>query len=75
MKKLTYWIADCLTDESAYSIRAATRRECMAQRQKRGVASYGLPRKVVVQYRDTLHLLDKCLGEDPGGFESNGRPV
>ncbi len=73
MKTLTYWIADNVSGSANYSIRAATRRECEATRQKWGAVGYGPPRKVSVQYRDALDLVDKCLGGDPGYFEAKAK--
>lgn len=65
---LTYWVADCLDDRPAYSIRARTRRECEELRQRDGGASaYDKPRKVTIQYRDAFDLARRLLGE--GGAE------
>ena len=68
MKKITYWIADCLNDSKAYSIRKKTRREVVAALKVVFRASdYGKPRKVVVEYVDTFDLIQMALGE--GGLD------
>lgn len=87
MRKLVYWVADRLDDSSAYSIRAATKREvsltllddgCKPKKDADSetvyvlqcesyTISYAKPRKVVVEYDNLVHLIQKALGE--GGIE------
>lgn len=65
--KLTYWIADCLDDSKAYSIRAKTRKEVNANCAAWGAARFAEPRKIEIQYTDALDLARQLLGE--GGAE------
>jgi hypothetical protein len=61
--KLTYWIANCLDDSPAYSIRRRTRREVSAELAERGDGDYGEPHKITVKYDSAFDLLKRCLGE------------
>ena len=71
MKKLTYWVAPCLDDSDAYSIRAKTRKEVVAilATYEDGCARFGKPKKVTVKYDNVFELLKDCLGEDRGCWE------
>lgn len=66
--KLTYWVAECLTDADCYSFRELTRGACAAMVQ-RYVANhnnsnrFGPVHKVTVQYLSAFDLLDQCLSE------------
>lgn len=65
MRKLTYWIADCLDDHECYSIRTKTKKECAEQVAERNAEKvyYGQPRKVVVEFIDMHDLVFTALGE------------
>lgn len=66
--KLIYWVADCETDSHCYSVRAKTKKECIAQVALRDTCNtYSEPRKVVVEYKDGFDLLVNALSE--GGVE------
>lgn len=62
---LTYWIAHCLTDSPAYSIRRKTKKEVQAALDQENIdkSSYSKPKKVVVEYESGFDLLTSCLGE------------
>lgn len=67
VKRLVYWIADCLSDRPCYSIRDKTRRGCSAQRHARQDADdFGKPRKVVIEYRDAFDLMNQLTQEGGG---------
>ena len=75
MKKLTYWIADCLNDSDAYSFRAKTRKEVVAYLKQweadgESPEAYGKPRKVTFEYIDAFDLLNECLSESRGFWET-----
>ena len=65
MKRLTYWIADCLNDSRCYSIREKTRKAVVAKLNDgtQVPGSYGAPRKVTVEYNDTFDLMCMAMGE------------
>ena len=73
--KLTYWIADCLNDSPAYSIRCRTRREVKAALADPQIdaSGYSKPYKVVVEYKNALDLLNRALGEGGLFEERNAR--
>ncbi len=64
-RRLVYWVACRLDDSEAYSIRARTRRECVARRAQfeEPDESFGPPHKVIVTYTNAFDLLDRVLGE------------
>jgi hypothetical protein len=70
--KLTYWIAECLTDSHAYSIRARTKREVVAvlASGKYRASDYGSPKKVSVEYENAFDLMDQCMSEARGYWEA-----
>ena len=79
--KLTYWIADCRNDSACYSMRAKTRKACLAGVAANGgvivtpghcqggdyTPQYDPPRKVTIQYDNGFDLIHMALGE--GGIE------
>ena len=70
--RLTYWIAVCLDDSEVYNIRKKTKREVVEtlnQHYKGGVG-YGKPRKVTVEYEDNFDLMEQCMTEGRGYWES-----
>jgi hypothetical protein len=68
MRTLIYWVADCMTDSHAYSIRGKTRRDVTALRAlATKVTDYDKPRKVTVKFEDAFDLVRQALGE--GGIE------
>ena len=68
--KLTYWMAECLNDSAAYSIRRKTKRAVVeALRTEVYAGNYGKPKKVTVEYVDAFDLLGQCLGEGGGYWE------
>lgn len=70
--RLTYWIAVCLDDSEVYNIRKKTKREVVEtlnQHYKGGVG-YGKPRKVTVEYEDNFDLMEQCMSEGRGYWES-----
>jgi len=70
---LTYWVSECLDDASAYNIRAATRREVVAQKAAlHNPYSYGPPTRVTVTYTGALDLLIQCLDEGAAYWEPIG---
>ena len=62
--KLTYWVAQCLNESDAYSMRARTRKECVAMlTDDYNPEDYAPPKKVTIEYRDGFDLLLECSGE------------
>ena len=69
--KLTYWVAVCETDSKVYSIRERTKKAAMARAiDYRDTNDYGPITKVTVEYQDALDLVQKCLCEGGGYWES-----
>lgn len=69
--KLSYWVAPCLGDHMCYSIRAKTKKECVALVQETGSPeSFGKPKRVEVEYDNALDLITLSLGEGGGYWES-----
>jgi hypothetical protein len=69
--KLTYWMAECLNDSSAYNLRAKTKREVVAMLDEHwDRSSYGPPRKVTVEYADGFDLMAECLSEGGAYWEA-----
>ncbi len=63
-RRLVYWVA--VHEESCYSIRMHTKRQCEAMRQENGANYYAPPEKMIVQYWDGVFgLLELLLGECP----------
>jgi len=68
--KMTYWMAECLYDSSAYNVRAKTKREVVNMvADNFNPDDYGEPKKVEVEYDSTFDLLLQCLGEGRGYWE------
>ena len=67
--KLTYWVAVCKNDSTAYNIRTRSRRECLQQRREFGEEDYGPATKVTVEYRDGFDLMLQCLSEGSAYWE------
>lgn len=67
--KLTYWYAARRDDSNCYSIRAKTKKEAVAERERRGEEDYGEVKKIEVYYTDAFDLLTQCLGEGGIGDE------
>jgi len=63
MAKVTYWLSACLDDSTVYNLRAKTRKALNVLLDERGREGYGKPRKVTLEYADTLDLLNQVLGE------------
>ena len=63
MAKLTYWVAPCKRDSSAYSIRAKTRKEVLKVLEEYNPQDYETPVKETVFYNDAFDLLQICLSE------------
>ncbi len=61
--KLTYWLAECLNDSTAYNIRRKTRRAVTNILADHDRSRYGPVRKVAVEYSDGFDLLNQCMGE------------
>ena len=71
IRTLTYWMAECLNDSSAFNIRRKTRREVAAEVATRyNPGDYGKPKKVTVEYENALDLVTMCLGEYSAGWEA-----
>ena len=69
--KLTYWIAECLNDSSAYNIRCTTKREVKERLADHyDPDGYGPVRKVTVEYNNAFDLMQVCLGEGRGYWEA-----
>ena len=72
--RLTYWTATIIGDNPAYSIRARTKGEAVAERAYRSAdfgEVYGPVMKVVVEYASGFDLLEQCLSE--GGHDHEPR--
>ena len=70
MHTLTYWMAEHLTDSSAYNIRAKRKRDVVCAVDVGGMSEhYGPPRKVFVEYVDTFDLMLACMTEARGYWE------
>lgn len=63
MAKVTYWVAPCKKDSSAYSIRAKTRKEVLRVLEEYSPEDYETPVKETVIYDDAFDLLQMCLSE------------
>ena len=66
--KLTYWVATCVGDSAAYSLRGTTRKEVKAKLESAYVeglekADFEKPHKVTVEYTSAFDLLSQCLSE------------
>lgn len=59
--KLTYWVAVCLDDADAYSIRTRTKRECVAR--VAGQRGFAAPKRVTVEYDNAFDLLTQTTAE------------
>ena len=70
MATLTYWVAKCLDDSDAYSIRRPTRKACRAAREAQGEEKFAEPKKVVVEYDNSMDLVQQCLGEGRAYWEA-----
>lgn len=74
--KLIYWVAECLTDSTAYSIRELSRAAVVARLNEKGsnapAGTYGKPHKVTVEVRSAFDLLVRCLSEGGPAWESIG---
>jgi hypothetical protein len=70
--RLTYWIAVCLNDSEVYNIRKKTKREVVEtlNQHYQGGVGYGKPRKVTVEYEDNFDLMEQCMAEGRGYWES-----
>lgn len=73
--KLTYWVAETLTDAQVYNIRkrtrreaVATRNECLAQNKPDNPSylrnAFGPVHKVTVEYSDGFDLMLQAMTED-----------
>ena len=62
MRRCIYWVAECEDDSSVYSLRARTRRECVALRDAT-TGRYCKVHKVTVEYFDAFDLVRQCMGE------------
>jgi len=71
--QLSYWISPCLNDSSAYSIRAKTKKEVVAQMKERNEEAdgcrYGPVKKVTIEYKDAFDLMLACSDESRGWWE------
>ena len=64
LRRLTYWVAECMVDSDCYSVRERTRRECKDELDERGNHErYGPIHKVTVQFEDAFDLLHQCMSE------------
>ena len=70
--KLIYWVAECLNDSHAYSIRAKTKKAVLAELAsgKCAPGDYGPVKKVEFEYDDAFDLMNNCLCEGGGYWES-----
>jgi hypothetical protein len=73
--KLTYWVAKCLNDSDAYSIRTRTKKECEAQKALAWRDDYGPVTKVTVDYSDGFDLMYMCSEESGRWWESDAWPT
>lgn len=77
MKKLTYWVAKAIGDSDVYSMRAKTKKECLAAIAASGNeigTDYEKPVKVTVEFKDTFDLLNDCLSEGRCYWEYVNQP-
>jgi hypothetical protein len=71
--RLTYWIAVCLDDSEVYNIRAKTKKDVLRILKDSGNpdgVGFGKPRKVTVEYEDNFDLMEQCMSEGRGYWES-----
>jgi hypothetical protein len=70
--KVTYWIAECLNDSHAYSIRERTKKavETELNSGRCNRADYGPVKKVIFEYSDAFDLVTQCLTEGGGYWEN-----
>ena len=72
--KLTYWIATCMDDSQAYSIRRKTKKavvEALESYDDKDKLSYSPPHKVQIEYKDSFELMTECMDEGSGHWESS----
>ena len=72
--KLTYWIANCMDDSQAYSIRRKTKKavvEALEAHDDEWKMSFSPPHKVTVEYKDSFELMMECMQEGSGYWESS----
>ena len=69
--KLSYWVAECLRDSKCYSLRAKTKKEVVVMlATTHDPAGYGPVKKVEIEYRDAFDLMNECMNEGGGYWES-----
>jgi len=61
--KLTYWVANRLTDRCCYSIRKLTKKAVVEELKSHDKEDYGEPHKITVEYDSAFDLLNQCLQE------------
>lgn len=66
--KLKYWVAHCIGDSDAYSIRTKTKKECESVR-SHAPGSFKEPKLVEVEYDSGFDLVEMTLGPDRGFWE------
>ena len=68
--KLTYWIVECTHDAQCYNIRQRTKKAAIAMAATYSDSFTQPPHKVVVEYADAFDLMEQCLTEGGGNWES-----
>ena len=71
--KLTYWVIPHQSDASCYNIRAKTKKAALAMAAEHWCESAFLSatvKKVTVEYADAFDLMEQCLEEGSGCWES-----
>jgi hypothetical protein len=69
--KLSYWVANRLDDSRVYSIRTKTKKEALAALEESGIPrSFGPVHRVTVEYYDAFDLMQSCMCEMHGYWES-----
>lgn len=68
LRKLVNWKCRKRNDSSCYSIRARTRKEAKAQRERDGVDQYDPPEKIVIEYTNAYDLMLQLTSEESNDF-------
>ena len=74
MAKLTYWVAECLTDCQSFTLIAKTKKGVQAQLDEMDFPEvFGPIEKATIDYKDAFDLFDQATGENGGRYYAGYR--
>ena len=74
MAKLTYWVAQCITDAETYSLIAKTKKGLQAQLKEMDFPeAFGPIEKAFINYSDAFDLFDKSTSSAGGRYYAGYR--